>query len=126
LDKVPFAFRLLLDQRQGVAEAGCQRIRDDPGTMAPRGHEAYGRRFVHVANEQVPAVRRRSGSTSSSAIIGYFVVSVDWTAPIAQTWTGRLFQAMVDMVVDQRALRLRYGLLYRVELAGDVDLPPRS
>jgi hypothetical protein len=63
---------------------------------------------------------------SLSAIIGYFADFVDRTASIAQTWTGRFVQAMVDMVVDQRALCLRYGLLHRVELAGDVDLPPRS
>ncbi len=63
---------------------------------------------------------------SLSAIIGYFADFVDRTASIAPTWPDRFVQEMVDMVVDRRALRLRYGLLHRVELLGDVDLPPRS
>jgi hypothetical protein len=48
-DKTPFAFGLLGDQHESVAEAIRQRICDDPRMMPPGGHETYGRWFVHKA-----------------------------------------------------------------------------
>ena len=113
---------LLDGAAHGDDECGHHRLRVAGLEPVQRAEQDCGRKIDSHAF--VAPCWKRSVSMvvlASSEVLRDLLELVDWLSPLPRQRADRVLEAVIEMVLDQRLLRLRDRLLDRVQLLRDVE-----